>query len=176
MGIESERPGESSARDALEREGWHVGSSPVAIPSEEFPTADDLLALSSPGWEARIVPGDEEGTFILYQRKLPSTEPEWRPEVPPGTYDLVVHYLDVRQGVERTKWVSDLHVSHNKMTLEDLERDARSWISMVGLHNFGLQASDREPQEVRYDIIDKHTGKVFHSASTKVGMGGHIVR
>lgn len=97
-------------------------------------------------------------------------DPEQR--LPAGPYGIAISY-EHRDGTRKTT-KSLVHLwSANRRA--DLLQGARSDISMVGLHNFGLRREKNLPAGVDYVLTSTEDPSVQVSSKCWVDEGGHIV-
>lgn len=94
---------------------------------------------------------------------------------PEGTYQLSVTYPHLREGT-KTIPVHDIRVETDT-TREDAFRNARSWLQMIGLHNFGMDFSNA-PKETRaapvHAVLKKDDIEVPFDCM--INASGHIVK
>jgi hypothetical protein len=95
-------------------------------------------------------------------------------EVCPGKYQLTVRYKK-RGGVEVTEKIHEISV-YPKTTEVELLENARSWISMIGLHNYGLVTGEEKTQRVYFMLTNESDEAINYKSSCLVDQGGHIVK
>jgi len=125
--------------------------------------------------------------YTIHDSGVPFTsgeevKPEYKPKpkerkegtVPEGEYRLTVTYVK-RDGQTVTRQLSEVR-AYGDMTKEDLLKNARGWISMTGLHNFGLKVSYTEPNQLVHFRLEHEKGAAAFESDCRVDINGHIVK
>jgi hypothetical protein len=103
-----------------------------------------------------------------------SPEKKEQKNVLSGKYELRAQFLD-RDGKSQNISVTDVY-THEGMTPEDLLEKAESWISMIGLHNYGLKTSRDVPGDVKFTLEHKVEASSTFEGECLVNSAGHIVK
>ena len=97
-------------------------------------------------------------------------------KVAPGTYQVHISYPH-RSG--SSKSLEERTRAGREYGIEDLaalKKDARTTISMIGLHNFGVALDETQTAKILFTLTNLENPEINFSSSCVIDANGHIVK